>query len=33
MYIVVSVSDYETRGPGLIPGWEPNIHCFLFLLF
>ena len=26
--LVVSVSDYGTRGPGLIPMWAPSIHCF-----
>ena len=31
--LVVSLSDFGTRGPGSIPGWVPIIHCFLFLLF
>ena len=26
--LVVSASDFGTSGPGLIPGWAPNIHYF-----
>ena len=30
--LMVSVSDFGTRGPGSIPGWAPIIPCFILLL-
>ena len=29
--LVVSVSDFGTRGPGSIPGWTRIMNCFFFL--
>ena len=31
--LVLSVSDFGTRGPGSIPGWALITKCFCFFLF
>ena len=31
--LVVSVSDFGTRGKGSIPGWALITNCFFFLFF